>query len=312
MDLITSRAIIGMFYEMLEQGATGWSNALSFVAGSDQASEKYAWLGQAPAMREMIGGRQAKGLSEQEIEIINKEFESTLKVKTRDLRRDKTGQLRIRIGEQVDRANAHWASLLSVLISNGASQLCYDGQYFFDTDHVEGDSGAQSNKITSDISTLAVSNHGAILSPSTAEMSECIMLAIQQMYGFKDDQGQPINENARNFMVMTPINLWKPAAAAANNQVIDGGDTNTLVQMGGYNIEVVANARLANSAKFSVYRTDGRAKPFIRQEEVATEVSAIAEGSELEFKHREHHYGLYAAGNVGYGMWQHGVELEML
>jgi phage major head subunit gpT-like protein len=33
-------------------------------------------------------------------------------------------------------------------------------------------------------------------------------------------------------------------------------------------------------------------------------VSAIAEGSELEFNERVHRYGLYASGNVGYGYWQ--------
>jgi len=68
---------------------------------------------------------------------------------------------------------------------------------------------------------------------------------------------------------------------------------------------------LTNTSKFSVYRTDGRTKPFIRQEEVPVQVSAVAEGSELEFKEFEHHYGLYASGNVGYGMWEHACEVEL-
>lgn len=33
-------------------------------------------------------------------------------------------------------------------------------------------------------------------------------------------------------------------------------------------------------------------------------MSAIAEGSELEFKERKHHYGVKAIRNVGYGYWQ--------
>ena len=40
-------------------------------------------------------------------------------------------------------------------------------------------------------------------------------------------------------------------------------------------------------------------------------MSAVAEGSELEFKEFEHHYGLYASGNVGYGMWEHACEVEL-
>lgn len=311
MEFITSRAVIGMFYEMLQQGEAGWVDKLTFSTSSDQDSEKYAWLGQAPTMREMKGGRKAKGLSEQALEIINKEFEATLKVKVKDLRRDKTGQLQVRIGEMADRANAHWARLVSVLINNGASQVCYDGQYFFDTNHSEGDSGAQSNAIDVDISVLAASNHGTIIDPSVSEASQAIMLGVQQIYGFKDDTGEPINENARDFLVMVPTNLWKASAGAARNAVIDGGDTNTLVQMDGMNIDVVANPRITDNDKMRVFRTDGRTKPFIRQEEVPVKVSAKAEGSETEFDHNEHHYGLYASGNAGFGMWQHGCEITL-
>ena len=47
-----------------------------------------------------------------------------------------------------DRTVSHWASLLSTLIVNGESATCYDEQYFFDTDHSEGESGTQSNVIS--------------------------------------------------------------------------------------------------------------------------------------------------------------------
>ena len=64
------------------------------------------------------------------------------------MRRDKTGQIDIRIREQVQRAQAHWAKLLSDLIIAAESTVCYDGQYFFDTDHSEGDSGTQDNDLS--------------------------------------------------------------------------------------------------------------------------------------------------------------------
>ena len=155
-ETLSSRAVIGRFYKELEQNVgASWIGALANKFQSNQDSETYPWIGQVPAMREWIGGRQAKGFTQNGITISNKHWESTLSVSATDLRRDKTGQLDVRIRELATKANAHWASLLSTLIINGESTACYDGQYFFDTDHSEADSGTQSNDISVDISALA-------------------------------------------------------------------------------------------------------------------------------------------------------------
>src|SRR4030067_1741700 len=143
---LSSRAVIGMYYERLA-ALTGanWIDAISNYFTSDQPSEKYPWLGMVPALREWIGGRNAKGFTDNGVEIKNKHFEATLQILLSDLRRDKTGQLRARMGELAERGLTHYASLLSTLIVNGASTVCYDGQYFYDTDHSEGRSGSQHN-----------------------------------------------------------------------------------------------------------------------------------------------------------------------
>lgn len=87
---LSSRAIIGRFYQRLEQNpGLEWVAALSNYFTSDQESETYKWLGQVPVMREWIGGRQAKGFRENGITIENKHFEATLEVLVRELRRDK-------------------------------------------------------------------------------------------------------------------------------------------------------------------------------------------------------------------------------
>ncbi len=197
-----SRAIIGEFYARLEQNiGTEWINKIGMKFTSDQESETYKWLGMAPAMRQWIGGREAKGFRENGITIANKKYEATLEVLLDELRRDKTGQILIRIREMADRANAHWASLLSTLILNGASTACYDADYFFGDTHIEGDSGTQDNNISVDISALATGEttgtHGSTTAPSIGEMTLCIQKAISTMLGFKDDRGEPMNELAR-------------------------------------------------------------------------------------------------------------------
>lgn len=301
---LSSRAIIGEFYNQLEQniGMT-WIPGVSNYFKSNQESESYAWLGMAPAMREWVGGRHAKGLRENGITIENKTYESTMEVLVDEIRRDKTGQILVRVAEQAQRANAHWAKLLSGLIVGGESSVCYDGQFFFDTDHGEGDSGTQSNDITS-----AAASPTA---PTAGEAEKAVLKAVETILGFKDDQGEPMNEEAAQFMVMVPVSLMSPFAAALKNPVIlDGGTsrTNTIVNVGGFGFELVVNPRLSSwTSKFAVFRTDGQTKPFIRQEEEEITIAAVAEGSELEFNENLHRYGIKAIRNAGYGYWQHAT-----
>ena len=101
-----SRAIIGEFYKTLEQDlGTSWIPSLSNYFTSDQESETYKWLGMVPAMREWLGGRNAKGFRENGLTIINKTWEATLEVLVDWIRRDKTGQIAVRIAELAVRAS---------------------------------------------------------------------------------------------------------------------------------------------------------------------------------------------------------------
>lgn len=310
---LSSRAIIGSFYRRLEQAeGQSWYPLISMLFTSDQDSEEYRWLGQTAPMREWIGGRHAKGFRENGITIANKHFEATREVLVREMRRDKTGQVMVRINEMAARANSHWASLLSTLVINGESTVCYDGQFFFDTDHSEGDSGAQSNDISVDISALPTTNHGVVTAPSVGEMQQSILQGVQQIYGFKDDVGEPINETAMRFLVMVPPPLFNVAVGAATLPMIDNGESNVIPNQPAFNIQVVTNARLTWTDKFAIFRTDGDVKPFIRQQETEVMMKAKAEGSEFEFDNDAHQYGIDAWRNVGYGYWQHACLVTMI
>src|SRR3989338_340942 len=121
---LSSRAIIGLYYKRLEQkSGMDWIDAISNYFTSDQESETYKWLGQVPVMREWIGGRQAKGFTTNGLTIENKHFEATLEIPLVDLRRDKTGQITVRVNELADRTNSHWAQLLSKLLINAESTV---------------------------------------------------------------------------------------------------------------------------------------------------------------------------------------------
>lgn len=314
MEKITSRAVIGVFKRAIAAGLPpNWVTAIANQFSSDQASEDYPWLSAAPVLREWVGGRHAKGLTENNITIANKHFEATMEVLVRDMRRDKFGMIEARVMEIIRRAYTHPANLLSTLIINGESTACYDGQYFFDTDHSEGNSGTQSNDLSVDISALPVAVHGTTTAPSISEMQLCVAQAIAQMLSFKDSEGEPMNEDASGFLVMVPPAFLNTAlqAVATPAQVAES-QTALQALKSDFNISVTTNARLsAWTTKFAVFRTDSYIKPLIFQRETAVNVAAKAEGSEFEFDNDAHQYGVDYWGNVAYGLWQNACLVTM-
>lgn len=312
-SLLSSRAIMGMYFARLESDRSGlWLPGVSNLFSSDQASETYNFLGQSPAMREWIGGRQAKGFTGQGVTIINKHYEATLEIAVRDARRDKTPQIQARVAEFADRGVTHWGSLLSDLIIAGESTACYDGQFFFDTDHSEGDSGSQSNDLAITLSGLPVVTAGTAAAPSMESMQQCILRAISAVLSFKDDRGEPMNEGASEFVVMVPASLY-PAALAAVSTMNTAALPNNLNPnlLGQFRVSVQMNTRLTWTTKFAVFRTDSPIKALIRQTETEAELKAKAEGSEYEFDNDAWQFGIDAWRGVGYGYWQRACLVTM-
>ncbi len=315
-QLLGRRDIIGTFFARLAQyeGAS-WIDKVSRLFNSDQESEIYRWLGQSPAMREWLGGRQAKGFRTNEITITNKKYEATVDFPLEWIERDKTGQILIRIAELAIRANSHWGTLLSTLISNGTgdtSGLCYDGQYFFDSDHSEGSSGTQLNLLTnSQVGALDVTT---ATTPTPVEAAKAILGVIGYMLAYKDDQGEPMNTDGRNFLVMTSPILWQFLAPAVYNRLVSSGETNPLAAVAeadDFNIVVHANPRLSYTTQFVVFRTDAPSAPFIRQNEKNITPSFKGANSDYEHDNDAWQLGIKARRNVGYGYWQYAAHATL-
>jgi len=306
------RQIKGDFFTKLEALLGGsWFDLISMKLRSDSPQEDYAWLGMSPALREWIGGRQSKGLRDEALTIINKEFESTLEIPVKDIERAKVDQIGIRISELAGRAAEHPAKLASTFIDNGTgdtSGLCFDGQYFFDDDHVSGGSGTQKNVLTSsEVGQLDISDADA---PTAVEVVNAVIGVIAYMMGYKDDQGEPMNGNAKEFLVMTSHLLFPYFAAGLFNQIINTGSgaidsTVKAMEKDGFRIRLVANPRLTWTTQFCVFRTDVQTKPLIYQVEKDFSMSMLGAGSDNEFENNTHKFGVTGRYNLGYGIWQY-------
>ena len=200
------------------------------------------------------------------------------------------------------------------MIINAPSTVCYDGQFYFDTDHSEGSSGTQSNDITVDISALPAAQHGTVTAPSKEEMQQAILAGISGMLAFKDNQGEPINENANSFVVIVPPSLYLTAAAAVSTVVNSALSQNmNPSQVAGMSISVQMNARLTSWAdSFAIFRTDSPLKGLIRQSETEAVLKIKDENSEFAFDNDAIQIGIDSWRNVGYGDWKRAIYVTLI
>lgn len=102
---------------------------------STTASEQYAWLGAFPKMRKWIGERQIKNLAQHGYAIKNEKFEATESVPADAIADDQYGIFAPLMQEMGRAAAEHPDTIIFELLKNGFTTNCYDGQFFFDTDH---------------------------------------------------------------------------------------------------------------------------------------------------------------------------------
>lgn len=301
----------GEFFKGIEfaRETTGIAG-LSIEVSSMNASERYAFLRSAPKLIKQVGPIGRKVLTAHKIDIDNDQYSAAAVIGRKEMERDQTGAVQRRFGDLGTRAAQLEVQLIIDLItSNG---VCYDGQNFFDTDHSLGNSGTQINALTS--SHVAALNIATAGSPTAEEAVDMFMGVIGYMLGYKDDEGVPMNETAREFGVIVPTTgtMWAAAMTAVRANSLAGGETNALaaISADGFKITVHGNARLnATPNDFYAFRKDGNgARPFIYQEEMPYELAFLDESSD-HFKLNDEYTGIVKwRGGVGYGEPLHAAK----
>jgi phage major head subunit gpT-like protein len=138
-------------YQAVFKNAYGSSPSLkdkiATMVKSTNKTEDYGWINSMPRIREWVGDRIVKDLSLGSYAITNKKFESTVSVEREDIEDDRYGLYNTAMAELGLAAKEHPEELLFGLAARANSTVCYDGQYFLDTDHPVG-SGVVSNYTT--------------------------------------------------------------------------------------------------------------------------------------------------------------------
>lgn len=295
------RRINGRLFRRLDElSEQGWARMIAYYIPTDQSEEDYRWIAQIPSMREWIGGREPKGLAEGGIKLTNKTYEATLEINVDQRRRDPFGQIMRRVDELAQVATEHWHELLSTLIVSGDTG--YDGKNLWAADHQYLNSPVQSNAITFAVVDAA--------SPTPAEYANAIAAGLKQLYGIKNDQNRPMNQSARNFVVMVPVHHMVGAGQALGSQTLQGSGgpiDNPLRGFAGWNLKGEVNGAFSSSTQaFYIFRTDGPGRALIMQDEL------FETGTEDQsFSNNRFLWGVKASRTVGPAYWEYGCRVTL-
>lgn len=119
----------------LKSSVAAMSSRVATRVPSTQKEQKYGWLGKLADVREWIGPRVVQNISESDYTIREKKWELTVGVDRDDIETDNLGHYSMLFENIGESTISKPERLVWDLLKAGFTTECYDGQYFFDTDH---------------------------------------------------------------------------------------------------------------------------------------------------------------------------------
>lgn len=263
---------------------------------SDGADEKYGWVDAIPGVREWLGDRQFKEMRAATYELANKHWESSLLIKKTNLADDRMSMYPPLMQELAAEATHHPDELWFQILENGDSTQCFDGQFFFDTDHAWGESGSQSNDITYD-----ATDHTSV---TATEMKLALRKCVKTMLAYKRPNGKlyhrPTANRLSDLVLLVPLALRDQAYDAIESQLIGGGDSNVIIDRP----TIITSAHLSSDVKFYVFRTGQPLNPFVFQ--AREPLTRMTKGLE-DIETKDVKFMTEARYNVGYLAWWNAI-----
>lgn len=282
--------LLATFNKAFKGAETNWQKVAMEVPSTTSQND-YSWLSSFPSMREWIGDKVLRSLEAFNYTIKNKDWEATIRVNRNDIKDDNLGIY----GPQTQMAGESAAQLpddiVFNLLGNGFINKCYDGQYYFDTDHpvkkLDGSVESVSNKGTMKLSF-------ATLAAAQASLGVADLALIEM----KDDEGRTLNIKPNLLVVGT--GMKQIANTLMTTDRLEDGKPNPY--KGAY--EVLVEPRLPRNF-WALMDTKKAVKPIIYQPREKPEfVSQTTMESDSVFLRKEFLFGAEARANGGYGFWQ--------
>jgi phage major head subunit gpT-like protein len=281
----------GLRTEFLKQykGVPNNYQQVSLIVPSTKLEESYSWLGNLPKLRKFGAERMPKGLSEFGFKIKNEKWEASVRVDNDLFRFEQYGQVKALVGGLGVTIPQGKNELVNTLLGQAFSTPCYDGQFMVDTDHQEGSSGAQSNKLTLP---LTPENFG-------------IARAVGRK--FKDDQGKLVGNFYGPMILMVPPELETTALKITDAAtVVEGGVAVENIWKG--KAQTVVNPYLTDADNWFLIDVATYSKPIILQEvgqSNTVDIVTDTRGGDDDFNRDYVSFGTPVTHfNAGFGDWR--------
>ena len=275
-----------IFNKAFEAAPSQWQETTMLVpSGSSQ--NDYAWLSRFPRMRKWLGDKVIKSLAAFKYTIVNDDWETTVEVDRNDIEDDQIG-IYAPMAQEAGFSSKQLPDEIDADLKNGAfAGTCYDGQYFYDTDHP--------------VAGASVSNKGtaALSAATTAAAAASYGAARTAIMSITDDEGRPL--------ALIPDVLEVPPALEATARLICESDKLTDQSPNPWKgtAWVLVNPRLTSSTAWFLHVTNRPLKPFVFQQRKAPVfVSQTDMNADNVFMRKNYLFGAEARCAGGYGLWQ--------
>ena len=146
------------------RGYSGLSPQIATQRPSTTLETQYPFMGLVPQLKEWVTERKNVSVTSYSYTIQNKDYELSIQVERNKILDDQYG-LYAPMVEEIGRSAKKWPDIqIASLMQRGVTELCYDNQHFFDTQHpidmLTPTAGVQSNYYTT--TPLNVDNYAKV------------------------------------------------------------------------------------------------------------------------------------------------------
>ena len=282
---------------------TQWfGNLVRRVQSTQPDGENHGWLEDVAGMVEGYAqDGEFEKLAVSNYFIRNIPWHAGLQIRNVDWDHSRRDLIEQRITDKTDLAMGHPGFLLQNLVASGATKACVDGNYFFAPDHALLDGSTQANKLTFNVTNP--------LAPTVQEFVDAIIAAVAALYGLKTGKGNFINLSVKDLTIASGLNMW-PALVKAMNLTQINATTNAVPALQGKRFNLVDQPMplITGQNKFWVIRQN--AAPFIWQVLDEIQANVLGRNSEHALIYSHLLFKLDGFYNLGFGAYQHAVEVE--
>lgn len=282
-----ARNIKTTFQKALDIAQTNWQETTMLVPSTGSEND-YKWLTGWKGMKKWIGDKVINALKANNYVVANDDYEDTIEVDRNDIEDGNLGGYSVQAAASGESAGLLYDEL-DAEVKNGAfTNKCYDGQFFYDTDHpVENADGE----------IVSVSNKG------TKALSAATIAAARASYGvgrtammkFYRDGGKPLGL-IPNVLEVGPA-LEDVARVLLENDELEDGTKNPY--KGTARLKV--NPRITSDTQWMLHVTNRQMKPFLIQER---KKPMFVASDQNVFMSRKFLYSVEARCAGAYGLWQ--------